>query len=277
MSEVQTPSLPLDSDPARAASGPLGALVALWGREMRRFVRQPNRVIGALGTPLVFWLLLGSGLDKVFAAPGGEGGYLAYFFPGTLMLVVLFTAVFATISVIEDRRSGFLQAVLVAPVPRVVIAGGTVAGASTLAVGQAILLALAWPLVGDWPGVGQMAAVVGVLALVAITLSSLGLCLAWRSESTAGFHAIMNLLLMPMWFLSGAVFPFETAPGWQQAVMWINPLAYADTAVAGLLTGASGRGPVGWAPALMVTAALAPLALALAAWVVGRRPRGGRS
>src|SRR5690606_13673615 len=115
-----------------------------------RFVRQPNRVIGALLTPIVFWLLIGGGIGRSFNAPGipGSGNYLEFFFPGTILMILLFTAVFSTISIIEDRREGFLQSVLVAPVPRMAIVLGKVIGGTLLATGQGVLFLLLGPLIG---------------------------------------------------------------------------------------------------------------------------------
>ena len=122
----------------------------------------------------------------------------------------MFTAIFATISIIEDRREGFLQGVLVAPLPRWAMVLGKILGGSTIAVSQACLfLLLAWT-VGIHPGPLAMIAVLGWLILSALALTGLGFLLAWRMESTQGFHAIMNLLLMPMWLLSGAFFPVPT-------------------------------------------------------------------
>ena len=110
------------------------AVWSLWRRELVRFFRQPSRVAGAVGSPLLFWLFIGSGLSGSFRLPGAEGiDYLEYFFPGTVTLVVLFAAIFSTISIIEDRREGFLQGVLAAPVPRAAIAAGKVLGGATLA------------------------------------------------------------------------------------------------------------------------------------------------
>jgi len=119
------------------------AVFSLWRREIVRFLRQPSRVAGALATPVLFWLLLGGGMSRSFTASGaGEGNsmnYLEYFFPGTLAMIVLFTAVFSTISVIEDRREGFLQGVLVAPVRRWTIVWGKVLGSATLACAQGLV------------------------------------------------------------------------------------------------------------------------------------------
>jgi ABC-2 type transport system permease protein len=123
--------------------------ITLWQREIVRFYRQRSRIVGALATPVLFWLLLGSGFANSFR-PGGAGdmGYAEYFYPGTMILVVLFTAIFSTISVIEDRKEGFLQAVLVAPVARSTVVLGKILGGTTLALGQALLLLAAAPFLG---------------------------------------------------------------------------------------------------------------------------------
>jgi ABC-2 type transport system permease protein len=247
------------------------AAAALWWRELVRFLRQRNRVIGALGTPLVFWGLLGAGLSGSVRGPVAGLGYIAYFFPGALVLILLFTAIFSTISVIEDRREGLLRAVLVSPAPRVAVVLGKVLGGATIATGQGVLFLLLWPAVGPWPGVAGMLAAVGAVVVLAVALTALGLCIAWRMDSTAGFHAIMNLFLMPLWLLSGAVFPFASAPAWQRAVMLVNPLTYGHTALGAALWGSEGpEGPVGPVVALGLTAAAAGLLFAGAVGVVLR-------
>lgn len=271
--------------PARAGGSLMGAAGTLWRREMVRFFRQRNRVISALATPIVFWLLLGSGLNRTFqvavenGAAGGapDGiGYLAYFFPGALVLILLFTAIFSTISVIEDRREGFLQAVLVAPVPRLAIVGGKVLGGASIATIQGTLFLLVWPLVGAWPGMGAALVAVATMFVLAMGLTALGLCIAWPMDSTTGFHAIMNLFLMPMWFLSGAVFPVATAPWWLRGVMYANPLTYGHAVLADVLHGGATPGlalPT-WVAAIVMVASGAAL-IVLAAWLVNRPRRGG--
>jgi ABC-2 type transport system permease protein len=215
---------------ATPGSGPGLALPAfsLAKRELVRFLRQRNRVIGALATPVVFWLLVGGGMGRSFRAPGLPGGenYLEYFFPGTIVMILLFTAIFSTISIIEDRREGFLQSVLVAPVPRAAIVLGKVLGGTALAFGQAMLFLALGPLAGVRPGAGGLLLAMGLMALLALALTALGFCIAWRMSSTQGFHAVMNLFLMPMWFLSGALFPAHNASGPLRAVMLLNPLTY---------------------------------------------------
>src|SRR5262245_43115739 len=161
---------------------------SLWRREVVRFVRQRSRVIGALGTPIVFWLLIGSGLGRSFRPPGtGDGQtmhYLEYAFPGTLALIVLFTAIFAMISIIEDRKSGFLQAVIASPASRIAIVLGKVLGSTTLAVGQAGLFLLLAPLAGLHLTFGAFLGTLTVLLLVSLGLSGLGFLVAWPMDST---------------------------------------------------------------------------------------------
>ena len=243
------------SEPA-AVAPPLGRAVGVWGpaaalarREAVRFFRQRSRVTGALLTPVVFWLLLGSGLNHNFVLqPGAQDAsatqYMAYFFPGTIVMIVLFTAIFSTFSVIEDRHAGFMQAVLASPAPRLSIVLGKVVGCAGIAAAQATLFLLAWPFVaklsvldaGLWL---RMLGCVPLMFILGAGLASLGLTLAWRIDSTAGFHAVMNLLLMPMWFLSGAVFPLPPA-GPVRYLMLLNPLTYGQAAFTSWLTARPG-------------------------------------
>jgi ABC-2 type transport system permease protein len=167
-------------------------------------------------------------MGRSFKAPGlpDGGNYLQYFFPGTILMILLFTAIFSTISIIEDRREGFLQSVLVAPVSRMAIVLGKVLGGTVLAFAQAAVFLLLGPLVGVRPSVEGLLLALGLMALLAFALTALGFCIAWRMSSTQGFHAVMNLFLMPMWFLSGALFPAHNASGPLRAVMLLNPLTY---------------------------------------------------
>src|SRR5688500_1016887 len=202
--------------------------ISLCHRELIRFLRQRSRIIGALVTPLVFWLLIGGGMGRSFRAEGLPGGtnFIQYFFPGTVLMILLFTAIFSTISIIEDRKEGFLQGVLVAPVPRLAIVLGKVLGGTVLAFGQGLLFLLLAPTVGIRLTAGSVVVTMLVMLLVAFALTALGFCIAWRMSSTQGFHAIMNLFLMPMWFLSGALFPASGAWGPLKWVMLANPLTY---------------------------------------------------
>jgi ABC-2 type transport system permease protein len=251
------------------------AVYALWRRDVVRFLRQRSRVVGALGTPVIFWVLLGSGLGESFTigtvgAPAG--GYLEYFFPGTLALILLFTAIFSTISVIEDRRDGFLQGVMVAPVPRMAIVLGKTLGGTTLAVAQAALFLLLAPLANTPIDLATLPLLLFVLAVFAFALTGLGFVLAWSLNSTQGFHAIMNVLLVPMWLLSGAVFPEAGAAGWIRGVMLANPMTYGVSALRSVLAGSDATTEsmsVGGSLAFITVFGL--VTLVLGSWSVYRR------
>ena len=206
--------------------------LALTRREIVRFLRQRNRVIGALLTPIVFWLLLGLGLGRSFAGPGAGEDYLRYFFPGVLVMIVLFTAIFSTISIIEDRREGFLQSVLISPAGTRAIVLAKIIGGAMLALGQAMLFMLLAPLAGVSLSIPGAIAGIGVLLMLGVMLTALGLLVAWPMSSTQGFHVVMNLLLMPMWMLCGAVFPMRPDTALPiKAIMFANPLSYGQSAL----------------------------------------------
>ncbi len=205
---------------------------SLWMRELIRFIRQRSRIIGVIGSPVLFWFFIGSGLGTSFrtTSPLGGANYLEYFFPGTLLLIMLFTAIFSTISIIEDRKEGFLQSVLVAPISSASIALGKIFGGATLAVIQAIIFLVLAPLVGFSFTVFQFCAMAVLLFFIGFGLTGLGFLIAWQMESTQGFHAIMNLFLIPLWLLSGSLFPMDGAPTWLKDIMAVNPLTYSISA-----------------------------------------------
>lgn len=215
------------------------AAFTLWRRELTRFFRQPSRIAGAVGTPLLVWILLGSGFAGSFRLPGAPAGpgYLQYFFPGTIVLVLLFAAIFSNLSVIEDRHEGFLQGVLVAPVPRSAIVAGKVLGGATLAWLQGVVFLALAPATGLRLTPLAALEAAGVLAVLALSLTALGFAFAWKVDSVQGFHAVMNVVLMPLWLLSGSFFPLDGAPAWLAALMRINPLTYGVEALRGTLSG----------------------------------------
>ena len=259
-----------------APVSPVLPVLTLCERELIRFFRQRSRVIGACVQPLLFWLLVGAGFRASFRPPDLPIGtsYAEYAYPGILAMVVLFTAIFATISVVEDRRAGFLQGVLVAPVSRATIVFGQALGCTALAMLQALLFLLLAPAAGVSLTLRAVLSVVGVMMLVAFGLSSLGLIIAWRLDSTQGFHAIMNLVLLPMWLLSGALFPAAGVPGWLGWAMWANPMTYGLAAIRRCLyldlPGAAGAVP-GLAAALVVSGLFAALAFVSAVLVATRK------
>lgn len=213
---------------------PMVPLAAVLRRELVRIVRQPARVVAALGTPLLIWAFFAAGFASTFS-PGGDDGaedrYAAFLLPGAIALAVTFSSIFSALSLIEDRNSGFLQGALVSPAPAWTIAMGKSLGGAAVALVQGALLLLAAPFV--CPGATPAGY---ALALLAVALTSSGvtgvsLAFAWRIRSSEGFHGVMNLVLMPMWLLSGAVFDISGASPWLRALATVNPLAHATTAV----------------------------------------------
>src|SRR5579862_9174294 len=204
-----------------ASAGVMLPSFTLWWREIVRFYRQPTRVVGVLASPLVFWLVIGSGFGTSFRSGGGPGQqhYLDYFYPGALIMIVLFTSIFTMMSVIEDRKEGFLLSVLVAPVPRSAIVLGKVLGGTTLAAAQGLIFLLFSPFAGIHLDLAQFLLVALTVFLVSFSLTALGFAIAWPMDSTSAFHAIINLFLIPLWLLSGALFPIAGASTWIRALM----------------------------------------------------------
>jgi ABC-2 type transport system permease protein len=237
-----------------------GAAGTLAEREFVRFFRDRSRIVGALGSPIVFWLLIGSGFGP---------DYRRYLFPGTAVLILLFAAIFSTISIIEDRREGFLQSVLVSPIPRTAIVAGKVAGGAGLAFVQAVVFLALAPLAGIRFSAAGLALALLLLALLSVALTALGFAIAWSLDSTQGFHAVMNLFLIPLWLLSGAFFPESGTPGWLKWVMAVNPLSYGVAALRRAISGRSSGPPM--AVCLAVTLAFTVVLFAIAAAVASRR------
>lgn len=244
------------------------AVFALWHREIVRFLRDRPRLTSSLLQPLLFWLLFTGALHGSFK-PGGMD-YGRYFFVGTLAMIALFTAIFSTITVIEDRKEGFLQGVLVAPVPRAAIALGKILGGATLALGLAgIFVALA-PFAGVPLTVDRVLLGVAMLALLSIAVTGLGFALAWRMESAAGYHGLMMLFLMPMLLMSGAFFPMEHSHWLMSWVRWINPMTYGVGALRHAFEGEA-PGVPSFAVCLAGTVVFAVVTFALGTFLVTRR------
>lgn len=206
----------------------ISVALALACREFTRFLRQPQRVIGSVAQPILFWLFLGSGFTASFRAPGMEGvSYLEYFYPGVMLMMMLFASIFSSITVIEDRDAGFLQSVLVAPVSRMAIVLGKVLGGTAIAMVQVVLFTVAAPVLGLHLSAGSLVLLLMAMIIGSVGFSALGFLLAWGMRSSAGFHAIMMVFLMPLWMLSGALFPIENAPFWLHVAMILNPVHHA--------------------------------------------------
>lgn len=211
---------------------------SLWVREIVRFYRQKARVVGVIASPLLFWIVLGSGFAHSFNTGGGNSSsshYLAYFFPGSVVMIVLFTAIFSMMSLITDRNEGFLLSVLASPASRSAVVLGKVLGGATLAAIQGIIFLAFGPLVGAHLAPASICLSAIVIVLISFELTALGFAIAWPMDSTQAFHAVINLLLIPLWLGSGALFPVGGASGWLRFCMLLNPLTYGVEALRGSL------------------------------------------
>lgn len=256
----------------------LAAVGALVRRDLLRFFRQKSRVAGALLQPLIFWAVFASGLANAFRVPGAPGvGYAEYFYPGVVVMIVLFAAIFTTISVIEDRREGFLRLVLAAPARRGALVAGKVAGSAAVALAQAAILVALAPLAGYSPASVDWPLILCALGLLAVALSAVGFAMAWWLNSVQGYHAVMSVVLIPLWVLSGAMFPAAGASPWMAGLMRWNPVSYGVDAVRRALYGAAFPEALAIRPGgsgatdLLVVGAVAAAGLAVATWRCARR------
>ena len=199
----------------------------IWYRDVLRFARDRVRIVAALGQPLLYLFVFGTGLAPAMAsATNGALDFRQFMFPGILAMAVLFTAIFSAVSIVWDREFGFLKEVMVAPVSRSAVALGKVAGGATIATVQGTIILLLAPLVGVRISAAQVVMTVGLMLMLAIVMSSLGIFIAARQKTMEGFQMMMNFLLMPMFFLSGAFFPLRGVPLWLAWLSRIDPVTY---------------------------------------------------
>jgi ABC-2 type transport system permease protein len=209
----------------------MNAVIVLCHRELLRFVRQPVRVVGSLAQPLLFWLFMGSGFSGSFSVASGNQTYGEFFYPGIILMLLLFAAIFSTITLIEDRAAGFLQGVLVAPVSRTGVVMGKMLGGSAIALIQAVIFLAFAPFAGIALTPIIVIDLLVIFIIVALGFTGMGFFVAWRMDSTAGYHAVMSVVFIPMWLLSGALFPLDGSAVWLGWVMQFNPVTYAMTAI----------------------------------------------
>lgn len=208
--------------------GNLKAIYTIWLRDLIRFIRERNRIVGMLGQPLLYLAIVGNGFAASFRLPYTPPGfsYLKFMYPGIIGMSVLFTAVFSAMSIVWDREFGFLKEVLVAPVPRWTVAIGKTLGGSTVAMIQGAILLILAPVIGVHLSLLEALEILGILFIIAFALTSFGITVASRMQSMEGFQMIMNFLIMPLFFLSGALFPLRGVAGWMNTLMRIDPLTY---------------------------------------------------
>lgn len=213
----------------------------IWLRDFKRFWRDRIRRVAAFIQPLVFLFILGTGLQaafKVFGA-GGKTKYVVFMYPGILGMTVLFTSVFSAMSILWDREFGFLKEVLVSPVPRSSVAVGKIFGGATTACLQGAILAVLaffpWFFGFSFATLGKVLLSVPIMILLAVGMTSIGVAIAAHLKSFEAFPLLMNFLLMPLFFLSGAMFPLQGLPGWMDFLTKVNPLAYGVDMIRGIL------------------------------------------
>lgn len=208
----------------------------LWLRQIKRYLRSKSRIIGSLGQPLLFLIALGYGLGPIFRR-AGEGNYIEFLAPGIIAMSILFTSMFSGIEIIWDRQFGFLKEIMVAPVSRFIIMIGRTLGGATVATIQGMIVFLISVAVGFRPVcISALPAALIVMSLIALLFTALGTAVASMLEDFQGFQLIMNFLVMPLFFLSGALFPLQGLPKIVAQITIINPLSYGVDALRGLLT-----------------------------------------
>lgn len=226
MTSVRTPVAAVRV-PARSAGGELRAIKIVWQRELIRFADDRMRLVTSLVQPFAFLFILGSGLSSLTSASTGGVDLRTFMYPGILAMSVLFTAIFSAASIVRDREFGFLREMLVAPVRRSSIIIGKCLGGTTVAALQGVLVVAIAGLVGVPYAPTLIITVLGLQALLAFALTAFGLMIAVRITQLQAFMAITQLLIMPLFFICGAIFPVSGLPGWLAALNRIDPLTYA--------------------------------------------------
>jgi ABC-2 type transport system permease protein len=217
----------------------LTALYFMWKRELIRFTRSKSRVVGSLAMPFFFMAILGTSMNGIGSLPAGDGNYLEFIMPGILAMVLLFGSVFTGVIVIMDRQFGFLKETLVAPVSRTCIVLGKSLGGATTAVLQGLMMMGLAVALGASVDLAGLPVVIALMALISMAFVALGVAIGSVLEDMHGFQLIMNFLVMPMFFLSGALFPLSSAPEIVRMVSYIDPLTYAVEAMRFFLVGHS--------------------------------------
>lgn len=217
------------------------AMYVLWLREMKRFVRAKSRVVGALAMPLFFLAFLGLGFRKI-VIPGiaGDVNYIRFLVPGILGMSLLFSSTFGGLSVLWDREFGFLKEIMVAPVSRVSIVLGRIAGGVTTALIQGVLILIISFLMGfKISSVLSILVAIVFMVLISITFLGLGLIFASKMKDMQGFSIVMNFVIFPLFFLSGALYPLENFPPWLRYLSHLDPLTYGVDGLRAALIGMS--------------------------------------
>ncbi len=208
----------------------------IWQRDIKRMLRDKHQFYGSFARPVLWLLVLGMGLRPVFKENGGVD-YLQFIFPGIVAMSLIFSAMWSGISIIWDREFGFLKEILVAPIPRTSIVTGKIMGGATQAMVQGGITLLFAPLIGVKITLAGFFALLGIMLIISFALSSMGIALASRIYSYEGFGTISNFVIMPLFFLSGAVYPVQTLPSWLKVIVSLNPVTYGVDLMRGAVLG----------------------------------------
>lgn len=241
-------------------------IAILWQRQMKRYVRSKARMLSSIGQPLLFLVALWFGFGPMFAKAGG-GDYLGFLAPGIIAMSVLFSAMFMGLEVIWDRQFGFLKETLVAPVSRLEIMVGRTLGGATVAVAQGIVIFLVTLLMGFRPDLSMLPMALAFMFLIATLFTALGTAIASRMEDMHAFPIVMNFLIMPLFFLSGAIFPLDQLPKTVSLMTRVNPLTYGVDGLRGALVGTSHLG-IGLDAAVLLCSVM--VVFAIGAWLFSR-------
>ena len=245
----------------------MSVIYALWLREVKRYSRSRPQIIGSLAQPLLYLFVLGFGFGAVFQQ-AGQGSYLQFVAPGVIAMGVLFTSIFSGIGLLWDRQFGFLKETLVAPVPRLAIMAGRTLGGATIAIIQGTLVLIVCMIVGFRPETwAAVPLALLFMALIAVVFAALGTAIGSTLKDMQGFQLIMNFLIMPIFFLSGALFPLDNLPAALTVATRLDPLSYGVDGLRGAFIGAS---HLGFALDLSVLFVLAALFLVLGAWAFSK-------
>ena len=241
----------------------MNVLYILWLRQIKKYIRSKSRIIGSLGQPILFLVALGYGLGPVFQKAGG-GNYIEFLAPGIIAMSILFTAIFSGIEIIWDKQFGFLKETMVAPVSRLHIMLGRSLGGATVAMIQGLIVFIITVVIGFRPHSLVMSLVAVIfMFIIALLFTALGTAIASNLEDMQGFQLIMNFLVMPLFFLSGALFPLTNLPKALDVIVHLDPLTYGVDGLRGTLLGVSQFG-IGFDMGLL--AVLAMFFVALGAW-----------
>lgn len=216
----------------------MNVIYILWLRQLKRYIRSKSRIIGSLAQPLLFLIAFGFGFGPMYQKAGG-GNYIQYLAPGIIAMSILFTSLFTGIELIWDKKFGFLKETLVAPVSRLNIMIGRTLGGATVSITQGLIVLFITTFVGFRPeNLAMLPMAILFMFLIALLFTAFGTAIASVLEDMQGFQLIMNFLVMPTFFLSGAIFPLDNFPSAIRAVANLNPFSYGVDGLRGALTGA---------------------------------------